>query len=54
MFCWHKYSKWETIKSGNIAEHDSDGKPYLTTGYYVTQQKSCIKCQKIKIRTCTN
>ena len=43
--CWHKWGKWETIKSGNI--NNGYG---ITIAYYVTQQKTCELCGKVRVR----
>lgn len=54
MHIFHKWSKWEFVKSENgkinessVYYNESDILPYKK---YVQQQKTCSVCNKLKIR----
>lgn len=45
---WHKYTKWIDISNGII--YRGTGETKRQTGEFITQEKRCEKCNKVKLR----
>lgn len=53
----HTWSKWETVATGQILrpiESFSDVDDCRTVGNYIRQQRVCLVCNKIQLRTETD
>ncbi len=48
MFHFHKMSKWSIVEKGKVVDRHNTK---VITGTYLTQERFCLKCDKIEIKT---
>lgn len=45
-WCWHAWSNWETVASGNLVRDGEDS----ASSFFILQRRTCVHCQKVEIK----